>query len=264
MAGSSSSLDLFVLIFGGALAMLILVTGVVTFTILYQKRIYRQTLLVKQMEVKHQQELIFHTFEVIETERKRVARDLHDDIGASLSAMRLLVGQMTNPQSAQADLSEKCKQLIDTTIQNIRSISNNLLPHGLEELGLAYSLEGLCEEAADLTDADISCEVIDLPSSKPNLNLLLYRIVQELLNNAIKYAEAQHIDVSLTDNDTSYTFSYADNGIGFDYTEAYQKKSLGLKNIETRARMLGSDVIFQTAPLAGLRVTLSIPKSIYQ
>jgi len=55
----SSSLDLFVLIFGGALAMLILVTGVVTFTILYQKRIYRQTLLVKQMEVKHQQELIF-------------------------------------------------------------------------------------------------------------------------------------------------------------------------------------------------------------
>ncbi|OIN59196.1 sensor histidine kinase [Arsenicibacter rosenii] len=263
MASTSTSLDLFVLIFGGALAMLILVAGVVAFTVLYQKRIYKQTLLVKQMEVKHQQELIYHTFEGIETERKRVARDLHDDIGAALSAMRLLVGQMISQQGETEVLAERCKQLIDNTIQSVRTISNDLLPHGLEELGLAYSLEGLCEEAANLTDADVCCDVIDLPATRPNLNLLLYRIVQELLNNAVKYAGATQISIQLTEETGDYLFVYADNGQGFDFSSAYQKKSLGLKNIETRARMLGSQVLFQTAPSAGLRVSIAIPKSSY-
>jgi signal transduction histidine kinase len=262
MVQSSSEIDLYLAIFGGTFVMLLLVGCVVVFMILYQKRLFRQELTFKKMELKYQQELINSTIEGIESERKRLARDLHDEIGAALSAMRLLVGQMhLKSKSAPeiSDLADKYKSLIDNTIDSVRRISNDLLPSGLEEFGLSYAIEGLCEKSLELTDADINWSVKDIPQAHSTLNLMMYRLVQELLNNSIKYAEATQIEIVIEPVDNELCLHYTDNGRGFDYEEAYQKKSLGLKNIETRTRMFDGTLQYITQPNQGTSVTVRVP-----
>lgn len=264
MEQSSSEVDLYLAIFGGSFVMLFLVGSVVWFIVLYQRRLFRQELNFRQMELKYQQELINSTLEGIESERKRLARDLHDEIGAALSAMRLLVGQMPAGSKTLTEittLTNKYKTLIDDTIDNVRRISNDLLPSGLEEFGLSYAIEGLCEKSQELTEADINWSVEDVPETSSALNLMIYRLVQELLNNTIKYAEATQIEISITKEGSQLLLQYFDNGKGFDYSEAYQKKSLGLKNIETRTRMFDGTLEFKTQPNEGISVKVRIPIS---
>ena len=264
MVQSSSEIDLYLAIFGGSFVMLFLVGSVVWFIVLYQRRLFRQELNFRQMELKYQQELINSTLEGIESERKRLARDLHDEIGAALSAMRLLVGQMPAGSKTLTEittLTDKYKTLIDDTIDNVRRISNDLLPSGLEEFGLSYAIEGLCEKSQELTETDINWSVEAIPETSSALNLMIYRLVQELLNNTIKYAEATQIEVSITKEGSQLLLQYFDNGKGFDYSEAYQKKSLGLKNIETRTRMFDGTLEFKTQPNEGISVKVRIPIS---
>ncbi|CAN5124563.1 hypothetical protein BH09BAC4_BH09BAC4_02880 [soil metagenome] len=262
MVQSAASVDLYVLVIAGGFALLLLVAGVVSFMFLYQKRVSEQELVVKQMELNYQQDVVYRTLDAVEVERKRVARDLHDEVGAALSAMRLLVGQLAqkNPANADSDdLTTRFKVVIDNTIDSVRRISNDLLPQGLDELGLTYALEGLCESAMDIADVNVELTVdpdLNLPT---RTNLIVYRLVQELLNNALKHAEASEIQLSLEQRDTQLVIHYVDDGKGFDYAEAYQKRSLGLKNIETRAQMLDGTVAFDTQPGQGLRVTVTIP-----
>ncbi len=262
MVQSSSEVDLYLAIFGGSFVMLLLVGCVVGFIVLYQRRLFRQELTFKKMELKYQQELINSTLEGIESERKRLARDLHDEIGAALSAMRLLVGQMPAESKVSSEiilLTDKYKSLIDNTIENVRRISNDLLPSGLEEFGLNYAIEGLCEKSLELTDADITWAIEDIPQASSQLNLMVYRVIQELLNNTIKYAEATQIEISITKEENQLRLYYSDNGKGFNYDQAYQKKSLGLKNIETRTRMFEGTLEFKTQLNEGISVKVSIP-----
>jgi len=244
------------------MAMLMLVGGVVSFLMIYRKRLSEQELRVKEMEIQHQQDVIYRTLDAVEDERKRVARDLHDEIGASLSAMRLLVGQLAqcNPLLPGTEsLINRFKDVIDTTIDSVRRISSDLLPQGLDELGLTYALEGLCENAMSLADVSVELTVDPAISFPPRDNLVLYRLVQELLNNAIKHAQATNIQLLLYTHPDYVSLCYADDGRGFDFGTAYQQRSLGLKNIETRAQMLHGTVSFDTQPGKGLRVTVHIP-----
>lgn len=262
MVQPESSVDLYVLVFGGALALLLLVAGVVGFVLLYQKRVSEQELLVKQMELNYQQEVVYRTLDAVEDERKRVARDLHDEVGAALSAMRLLVGQLAQivpPNAETNDLTIRFKGVIDNTMDSVRRISNDLLPQGLDELGLTYALEGLCENAMDIADVNVELTVDPAIVLPARANLIVYRLVQELLNNAIKHADATDIQLSLSQQNDRLMLLYTDNGKGFNYEQAYQKRSLGLKNIETRAQMLRGTVVFDTQPGQGLRVTTIIP-----
>jgi signal transduction histidine kinase len=258
----SSPLDLYVLLFGGTIAMLLLAAGIVGFILLYQRRIIRQDLAFKEAETKYQQELYHGTLDAIENERKRLARDLHDEVGAALSTLRLLVGQMQQKPS-DSDIiettSNKCKVVIDDTIDNVRRISNDLLPQGLEEFGLSYAIEGLCEKTMEISDINIILRFDKIDNISTKINLIVYRLVQELFNNAIKHSEATTITLLLTNKQQILELSYIDNGKGFDFTDAYKKRSLGLKNIETRIKMINGTTKFETRPNEGLKLDVKIP-----
>ncbi len=258
----SPSLDLYVLLFGGTIAMLLLASAVIGFILLYQRRIIRQDLAFKEAEAKHQQSLYQGTLEAIENERKRLARDLHDEVGAALSALRLLVGQMQqNPVEIKALVatSDKCKILIDSTIDNVRRISNDLLPQGLEEFGLPYAVEGLCEKTIEISKIDIRLKAENVADIDTKISIIVYRLIQELLNNAVKHSEATTIDLLLKKEQNELIFDYTDNGKGFDFAEAYEKRSLGLKNIETRTKMIDGTTKFETKPNEGLKLEVRIP-----
>ena len=258
----SSPLDLYVLLFGGTIAMLLLAAGVVGFILLYQRRIIRQDLAFKEAEAKYQQELYHGTLDAIESERKRLARDLHDEVGAALSTLRLLVGQMQQ-QPIEIDIiettSNKCKDVIDSTIDNVRRISNDLLPQGLEEFGLSYAIEGLCEKTMEISDINIALRFTKIDNISNKINLIIYRLIQELLNNAVKHSEATMITLHLSKNQQTLDLLYTHNGKGFNFSDAYKKRSLGLKNIETRTKMINGIIKFETRPNEGLKLDISIP-----
>jgi signal transduction histidine kinase len=149
--------------------------------------------------------------------------------------------------------------LIDSTIDNVRRISNDLLPQGLEEFGLSYAIEGLCEKTMEFSEIDIHLKTDNLESIDAKKSLIIYRLIQELLNNAIKHSEATIIHLTLRNNDNELNIEYIDNGKGFDFAEAYQKRSLGLKNIETRTKMIKGTTKFETQPNEGLKLQVSIP-----
>ncbi|GAB3881910.1 sensor histidine kinase [Spirosoma agri] len=259
MAQSQSSVDLYVLLFGGSIAILFLVAGLITFLLLYQKRLAKQELAMKQIELNYQRDVIYRTLDAVEDERHRVARDLHDEVGASLSVMRLLVGQLVQSNPIIDPAGSKLKGQIDHTLDTIRRISNDLLPQGLAELGLVYALEGLCEDIMAVTQNDIQLLVQGTVNFSARFNLTIYRLVQELLINATKYAQATCIELQIIVTTDQFRLTYTDNGIGFNMEEAYQKKSLGLKNIETRTQMLGGAVRFKTHAGQGLHVTVEVP-----
>lgn len=255
-----ASVDMYVMTIGGTIMLFLLAGGIIIFMILYQRRMLEHRISVQAAEAKHQQELFYGTLEAIEGERKRLARDLHDEVGASLSVMRLLVGEMSARKTPEMEeAGNKYKLLIDNTIDNVRRISNDLLPQGLEEFGLSYAIEGLCEKIMEVSDADIQLNIGVLDGISNTINLAAYRLLQELLNNAVKHSEASEIIIDLGKEQSNLVINYKDNGKGFDFIQAYQKRSLGLKNIETRTKLLNGTSKFETSPNAGLKVSIEIP-----
>ena len=197
---NQTSIDLYLLLYAGTLVFLLLAIGVVSFIFLYQKRIIRKDLAFKEAEVKHSQELFLGNLEAIEKERERLARDLHDVVGAALSTLRLQLAEITNHVCNEKEIlaiSDKNKILIDNTILEVRRISNDLLPPGLEEFGLAYAIEGLCENVLNFSNLDISLNVNNISKREKQRSLIIYGIVQELLNNSVKHSGASTIKINL-------------------------------------------------------------------
>ncbi|RYU93467.1 sensor histidine kinase [Emticicia agri] len=264
MAQSSSvgaSVDMYMMIIGGTIMLFLLASGIIIFMVMYQRRMLEHRITVQAAETKHQQDLFYSTLEAIEDERIRVARDLHDEVGASLGLMRLLAGKIPPTKVPEIEAaSTQYKQLIDSTIDNVRRISNDLLPQGLDEVGLAFALEGLCEKVLSVSDINIDLKIDrNLPSFGNIINLAVYRLLQELLNNAVKHSEATLIEIEVRKELSVLKINYADNGKGFDLVQAYKKKSLGLKNIEIRTQVLNGSAQFETQPNAGLKVRIEIP-----
>ncbi len=264
MAQSSSvgaSVDMYVMIIGGTIMLFLLASGIIIFMVMYQRRMLEHKISVQAAETKHQQELFYSTLEAIEDERIRVARDLHDEVGASLGLMRLLVGQIPATKVPEIqEASTQYKQLIDSTIDNVRRISNDLLPQGLEEAGLAFAIEGLCDKILSVSDIDIALDIDSKVTNLGNIiNLAAYRLLQELLNNAVKHSGATLVEINIKKENSILKINYTDNGKGFDFEQAYKKKSLGLKNIETRTKVLNGTATFETHLNAGLKVRIEIP-----
>lgn len=259
---NESSIDLYLLLFGGSLTFVLLAIGLFAFIFQYQNKINKKDLAIKEIEIKHSEELYLGNLQATEKERERLARDLHDVVGASLSAIRLQQTEIIKNAGNQSEIlaiSEKNKTLIDDAIQEVRKISNDLLPPGLEQFGLAYALEGLSENVLTYSNLDIALDVQrDIKIDKQK-SLILYRIVQELFNNSVKHSGASSINLTLRQDDKKLTLKFEDNGIGFDFAKAYEKRSLGLKNIEVRAAMANGHARFETKQNEGLKVWVHIP-----
>jgi signal transduction histidine kinase len=198
-----SQIDVYILLFGGTLLMFLLAGMLLFFVSSYQKRLLRNKADVEKMKVRHQLDLFQSSIDAMEDERRRVSRDLHDEIGAALSVLRLQVGQMNidkdfNPENTQ-NLIVDSKQLIDNTIENVRRISNDMLPSGLEEFGLKYAIEMLCDKVESASRLVINLNISSLKRMDNRLELSLYRILQELLNNTLKHANATEVNIEITD-----------------------------------------------------------------
>ncbi len=209
------------------------------------------------------QELSDHVQKVKEDERARIAREIHDDIGGNLTAIKIDLLWLTNRLSSeQKPLHEKAgaiERLVDRTMETTQRISRDLRP-GILDLGLIAAIEWQAEEFQ--RRMSIPCEVIasdDDVYLDQDLCVAIFRIFQETLTNISKYAEATRVDVSLVVGEDVVVLEVFDNGRGIARDQLSKPGSFGIRGMQERARSLGGDVDIEGVAGAGTRIKVEIP-----
>ncbi len=201
---------------------------------------------------------------VREEERTQIARELHDQLGQALTAMKFDLAWLTDRLvQKDAALAKKAKAVtiqMDTMIKTVRRIATELRPGMLDDLGLAASIEWLARDFEKRTgiECEVSVSSEDLPLP-PVQSLALFRIFQEALTNVARHAGAQHIEVKLAATSEALTLKVLDDGRGIQADELTGLHSLGLLGMRERAQRLGGSFDIQGVPGDGTIVTVSIP-----
>ena len=211
-----------------------------------------------------------HLFRAQEKERKRIALELHDEVGQALSFLKLRIGSIAKklPQD-KTELKNECEEISDYLIQmleNVRRLSRDLSPRIIEDLGLSSSLRWLIENSAQHMNIETSFEMEDINPLFPlEMQVALYRIFQEAITNMVKHAKATRISVTAKKNEAGdiFTFILKDNGVGFDLAQYMGHipidRGLGLAAMDERAKMLGGSLEIWTQKGTGTKITLSVP-----
>jgi signal transduction histidine kinase len=196
-----------------------------------------------------------------EQERQRLSRELHDGLGQLLIAVRLRLEGLPAFEEMEAEhLLEQAKGMIDRAVDDVRDISNNLIPPGLREFGFISALSGLCRELSLPGSFSISFESFGTDHSlNTRLQTYLYRIAQEALSNAIKHSDASHIQLSISSTPHALSLVVQDNGKGFIFDKVISERGNGLYNMRERARVLGGEFSVVSAPGKGARIWVYVP-----
>jgi two-component system, NarL family, sensor kinase len=225
-----------------------------------KKKIIKQEFAKKDLEIKHQKSLLYTVLFTQEEERKRIAQDLHDDISSKLNVVSLNSHLLKTPNLSEVEFSEITENIINLTtnaLENSRRIAHDLLPPVLEKFGLNSGIEELVADynstkVVKVTyKSTISFEKYDL-----NFQLHFFRILQELLNNAVRHGKAATILIDISNVESSNVCIVEDNGIGFDIENTNVKKGLGMQNIESRVDFLGGTLKYDSTIGKGTTVVI--------
>lgn len=200
-----------------------------------------------------------------EQERERISRELHDSVSQMLSSVLLQLNEVENSASKRQVRSsrqnlEKVRELISSTMQEIREISQNLMPKVLSDFGLQDALEQLkiTLENQQIIQIDLDIFTIQTHYDK-NLEIAIYRITQEAISNIIRHAQANRVTIQLIEHEDMLQLLIEDNGIGFDQRLKQRSKGYGLINIEQRVLTLGGQVRIESNPNSGTAIIVEIP-----
>lgn len=191
-----------------------------------------------------------------EQERIRIAEDLHDRLGSTLSAAKMQMEAAVSRVATDNKFLVKSRDLIDKAIGDTREISHNMISGVLVKLGLAAALKDLKESTEVANRLEIELKVRDYQPLERNTELQLFRITQELVNNAIKHSGGTKVSISLGRKDGETFLSVADNGKGFDRQEV--KEGLGLSNIERRVQAIFG-LLEVNSQASGSNILIKIP-----
>jgi two-component system, NarL family, sensor kinase len=248
----------------GTAGMLFMAGAIILFVLFYQKQILQEQLKRLDLEADYQQKMLRAALESQETERIRVSKDLHDDVGMMLMTMRASLNSVTEknlPEGIFADI----RSLVDDTHETVRRISWDLMPSTLERFGLVQTVREMCNR---LSAGAIPVEFIELNSSltlDKNQETLLYRIIQESVTNALRHSRATKITVTFAWNQPFLEIAIGDNGVGFDFPSEKDKiktrQGLGLINIESRIAVLGATLTYKSNSPSGTIVKVHLQVS---
>jgi signal transduction histidine kinase len=199
-----------------------------------------------------------------EQERQRIGRDLHDGVGQTLSAAKLNLSalQSTLPVSDQKDKDkmQNALDLLDDSVKEVRSISHSMMPNMLIKSGLASAVrEFINKLTGDKLKIDLNIVGMD-QRLDDTVEIVLYRVFQEIINNIMRHSAATHVTIQLLRHDTEIVMMIEDNGKGFDVSKAKNDENgIGLKNITSRVEYLHGSIDFDSMPGRGTTVTVEIP-----
>lgn len=198
-----------------------------------------------------------------EIERERIAKDLHDSLGGLLSTIKLKVDNIKNKEKNIKIIPDfqSATSLLDTAVSEVRSISQNLQPGALNRLGLIPAINDLINRYATEDGPDIIFQHFDIPTKlNQKVALVVYRIIQEILTNALKHARASEILVQLNMENEDIVIHIEDDGVGFDPKLKYN--SMGLENIKSRVNYLKGSIEIDSRPKQGTSYLIHVKSNI--
>ncbi|RNC88398.1 MAG: sensor histidine kinase [Winogradskyella sp.] len=243
-----------VLIF--SIIFLVLVSiGIILFFYFSRKKIIKKELEKADLKIAHQEKILQTSISIQETERKRIAQDLHDAISSKLNIISLSTNVLLSDKETNQKQRATLNQILDitsTTLDSSRKIAHDLLPPILDKFGLKAALEELFEEFSRNTDLIIAHELEELKLTRTS-ELHVFRIFQELINNSIRHGKASELNIKSENNSGEFKIIYEDNGKGFNVNLVKEKPGIGLQNIKSRVKILNGELIIESTLNDGSR-----------
>lgn len=247
----SEKIDAITIVVLGSLGMLTLVSFIILFVVFYQKRMLQHVNQLRENETIYQKKLLEASMEVVEQERKKIAGNIHDDVGIILNVIKLNLSKIKRNKNDEAlidELLQTNSSMLEDTIVTLRSISHDLMPQALVRLGFIKGINELCHQIGSAGSHKITLiksidEVNDL-SKKTEMQL--YRLTKEILNNIIKHASATEIEINISMLNKTLNTYISHNGKGITDNEVNNLieagKGIGLQSIYSRGQLTNSKI----------------------
>jgi len=255
-----TSNELILVYFAGTLFVFLLVAFLLLYVYLHQQKVNRYTLRLREQEIKKQQELFIALHEGEEKERKRLAEELHDGIGAKLSGLKMSLEYLANQKqldAADKELLHRISLGMNESIEELREISQNLKPSILSNKGLPLALNEYIFHLKNKSDCYFQLFVDDFEEEIPfEFQITIYRIGSELLNNIHKHAKATHATLQILVSENMLQIIAEDNGKGFD--EHNIVTGIGLANIKGRVAIYKGTINIDSS-VSGTTIIIELP-----
>jgi len=249
----------------GSCITLLLAVFLVSFVYLYQRRQFAFLREKQQIRSQFQEELLKTRLEIQEETFRSISEEIHDNIGQTLSFIKLNLNTMTpSLPDRQEEKWRESKDLLTKVIQDLRGLSRTLNTDFIRDIGLA----GAVRQQLGMLDRSglykIRLELLGEEKALPaNRELVVYRVIQELLNNIVKHAEATAIRLCMRYEPERLTVVVEDDGVGFDpeHLAVQERSGIGLRNVLNRISMINGTATIQSARGAGTKITLHLPQT---
>ncbi|HKC67823.1 MAG TPA: ATP-binding protein, partial [Bacteroidia bacterium] len=222
----------------------------------------QQQIVLKEKELgllkeQKQKEIIETIITTEEKERKKIASDLHDGLGQILTAAKINLGNLNKEEVAKEKL-ENVAELVNAALHESKAMALNLMPLSLKENGLTESIKNICTKYNKPDVQEISFSTYNLPNTlEPIVEINVYRICQELINNAVKYSKATKVFLQLFCRDNKLIIQIEDNGIGFDKNNLKQE-SLGMNILKERVTLLNGEMEIDSVLTKGTNIFIEL------
>ena len=209
------------------------------FLIFHKRKMNQNKDKIQKLELQKAKKTLVDAIEIQEAERSRIGADIHDDLGPTLSAMKLKINHLQSDEKISNRNIDQLKNMINETIKTVRGISHSLYPNTLE----IYGLKNALTELASRINNDHIQVILTIDNEAKNLSFYqqinIYRIIQEFCNNSLKYSNCTKIKICIQSNENGYRVYINDNGDGFNISD--HNLGLGLKNMKMRAEAINFD-----------------------
>jgi signal transduction histidine kinase len=265
MPGKDPYFEIPFAITAGIIVFVILTAMVVFILLFYQKKKFQHHKEITEMEKQYTEELLRTRLEIQEETFKSISQEIHDNIGQALSFVKLNITTINEkiPDEVKEKLTES-KNLLSKSIQDLRDIARSLNPDFLSEIGLTGAIEQQLQLLEKTGQYKTSFTINgDVYKNDQQHELVTFRIVQELLNNIVKHAEANTVNIKMSYLPDKLTITVEDNGKGFDVSSmqsAENNRGLGLRNMMNRMALINGSIKINSNANEGTNAAIELPK----
>lgn len=238
----------------------VLISVTMLVSLIFIKRIFNIQKQIDDLRKQNETRVLSAIIKTEETERQHFAKELHDGLGPLLSSVKMTISSFNSGAANNPKVMANAEMLIDESIVSLKEISNKLSPHILNNFGLLKAIKSFISKLKILDGPKIRLNSnIEDQRFSYNIEVVLYRVICELISNSLKHAQAKNINIDLLVSDHSISLNYVDDGVGFYAHEIIsEQKGQGYSNISTRIKSLNGNFEIYSKPGDGVRVEVNI------
>ncbi len=211
---------------------------------------------------KQLEELNLYLQKIREEERRLIARELHDELGQALTAVKIDLGTLKLSIDDKKSLKQKIEKistLVSESIGTVKRLTSELRPHILDDLGLITAIEWYTTEYKERTGIKMKLNIDKNITLEKDHELVIFRILQESLTNIARHSKAENVEISFSKKHEAIILEVTDNGMGLPSTDQKKTKSFGLLNMKERAKEIGGNLTIESESNHGTTIRLTIP-----